>query len=196
MKKQHGFTLIELMIVISLVGILMSVAAPGMRTYISNSAANSLSSTLYIDIMHARNYAVTQQVIVKMLPLGTESGASTFDPATSGVNWGFGWVSFVDADDDGLLDADETVIRRHESFGSDAHISSGPGAHLIAGTPDTTYDSANPPGFDANGFPISDGVFSIAQNGCAGPNAQTIQINAIGQIISRETDCPDAFTEL
>lgn len=201
MKKNYGFTLIELMIVISIVGILMSVAVPGMRTYISNSSSNSLASTLLIDIMYARNHAISNEVIVKMIPIGTvvapigsnRTGASTYDPDTGGVNWALGWVVFVDTDDDNVRDNNEQIIRQQNTFGPDAHISSGPGAHIPTGVT-TVLDANSPIGFDSLGFPANTGVLSIATNGCAGPNGTYIQINQIGQVISRGIQCPAVFT--
>lgn len=207
MKKSNGFTLIELMIVISIVGILMTVLVPGMRTYISNSAANSLGSTLLIDIMYTRNHAISNTAIVKMIPLGTvpglnnRTGASTYTPNTTtgtpnntitGVNWALGWLIFIDTNDNDTRDNNELIIRQQNTFGGDAHISSGPGTH-ITGT-EAVLDSVNPIGFDSLGFPSSIGVLSIANNGCAGTNGQYIQINQIGQVISRSVQCPVAFT--
>lgn len=198
MKKNHGFTLVELMIVISIVGLLMSIAVPSMRTYISNSAANSLGNTLLIDIMYARNHAISNTVIVKMLPLDPRTGARSYEPdepASAGVNWGLGWLIFVDTNDNDELDNDEFIIRQQNSFGLSAHISSGPGDHITSGT-EAILDANSPIGFDSLGFPSSVGVLSVATNGCAGPNGQYIQINQIGQVISRSSDCPLAFTNL
>lgn len=201
MKKNYGFTLIELMIVLSIVGILMAVAAPGMRTYISNSAANSLGSTLLIDIMYTRNHAISNTVIVKMIPLGTvpglnnRTGASTYTPnTTTGVNWALGWMIFVDTNNNDTRDNNELIIRQQNTFGPDAHISSGPGVHITG--IDDVLDAINPIGFDSLGFPSDIGVLSIATNGCAGTNGQYIQINQIGQVISRSGPCPVAFTNL
>jgi type IV fimbrial biogenesis protein FimT len=201
MKKTNGFTLIELMIVLSIVGILIAAGMPGMRTYISNSASNSMGNALYIDIMYARNHAVSNIVIVKMLPLGTipalknRTGASTYTPGSTGVNWGLGWITFVDANNNNALDAKEFILRQQNSFGPDAHISSGPGAHITS-QPQGVFDTARPIGFDSLGVPVNTGVLSIATNGCAGPNARYIQINQIGQVIVRNVDCPQAFTNL
>lgn len=196
MKNYNGFTLVELIIVVAITGILVAVAVPSMRTYISNSAANSLSGTVLIDIMYARNHAITNSKVVKMIPTGAaDSGASTFTPNSAGVNWAQGWSIFVDDNNDNVIDAGELVLRNHASFGPDAHISSGPGAHIGVGT-QGILDINTPIGFNPDGTSINSGVLTIATFGCAGDNARTIQINQIGQVIGTDIQCPMAFTDL
>lgn len=193
MKKYNGFTLVELMIVLAIVSIMMIFAAPGMRAYISNSSSNSLSNTILIDIMFSRNHAINKRVIVKMIPTGAaNSGVGLFTPNSAGVNWGQGWSIFEDGNDNDAIDAGERVLRVHLSFGTDAHISSGPINELL--------DINNPIGFNATGLAYGRGAntgrgtLTIATFGCVGLNARTIRINQIGQVIGNDIQCPNAFT--
>jgi type IV fimbrial biogenesis protein FimT len=195
MKKINGFTIVELLIVLAIAGILFTVALPGMRGYVSNTASNSLSQKMLIEIMFARNHAISKTVIVKMIPTGVNNiGVSAFAPNSTGVNWAEGWTVFEDTNDNDTIDPGENILRQHPSFGPDAHVSSGPADELL--------DSIRPIGFNAQGLSYGRGantgrgILTIATFGCAGLNAKTIRINQIGQIIGNDIQCPLAFTQL
>lgn len=53
MNKEHGFTLIELMIVISIIGILSSVAVPKYQNYLLRATATAQFSAAIRPIQHA-----------------------------------------------------------------------------------------------------------------------------------------------
>lgn len=95
-------TLLELMISITIAGILLGVAVPSFTTAMRNSqqiaAANELLSSMHF----AREMAIRRNTRVTMCP----SSAGTNCEA---VTWDQGWLVFVDDDSDRVVDADESV---------------------------------------------------------------------------------------
>lgn len=70
MKAQRGFTLVELMIAIAIVAILAAIAVPSMQSITANRKASKLSHELQIDIMYARNQAMTFNRTIAITPKG------------------------------------------------------------------------------------------------------------------------------
>ncbi|PHR97867.1 MAG: hypothetical protein COA78_26930 [Blastopirellula sp.] len=180
MKETNGFTLIELMIVVAIVGIIALIAAPSMRTTISNSRNNSVSNQLLIDIMYTRNIAITNQRNAQMIPLDPNlgTGALTTIGPGGGVNWARGWRII-----DTASPAD--TLRLQDSFGQDPQIRSTDPLNIL--------DSANPIEFSPEGFAVQTGAFQIAVLGCAGLNGRQLTINQVGQVIGTDILCPAGY---
>ena len=56
MKKQQGFTLIELMIVVAIIGVLSAIAIPAYKNYVTKSEASSALATLKALVTPAELY--------------------------------------------------------------------------------------------------------------------------------------------
>ena len=105
-SKLRGFTLIELMITLSIAAILAAIAAPSFSTTIQNNRMATQYNELLASLSLARSEAIKrgQRVTTCQSSTGNSCGGSA-------SNWHTGWVVFVDADEDGTIDAGEDIIR-------------------------------------------------------------------------------------
>ena len=58
LKRRHGFTLVELMVTISLLAILLALAAPSFSTWIRNAQVRTVSDSLQNGIRLAQAEAI------------------------------------------------------------------------------------------------------------------------------------------
>lgn len=100
-SKPSGFTLIELMVTVTIAAILATVAMPSLRAFIARgqiaSATNELSATLQF----ARSQAVARNRCVTICRSADTANLMATTPtvptcATSGTNWDSGWLVFED----------------------------------------------------------------------------------------------------
>lgn len=103
-ERNRGFTLIELMMTLSISLILMSLGLPSMGTLLSSSEAKSARQELMTALNFARAGAVTSRRRNVICPSSDQSRC------TGGLRWDRGWIVFVDANENGLRDANELLI--------------------------------------------------------------------------------------
>lgn len=107
MKDTHGFSLIELMVVIAIVAILAALAVPGFQGMISSSNLTSTTNDLITTFARARSDAIHRgkRVTVCMSADSTE--------CTSSGDWSQGWIIFNDDDHSDAsagVGTDKTII--------------------------------------------------------------------------------------
>lgn len=109
----RGFTLIEVLVVIAILGVLTALAGPSFTPTIERwrvrQAAESLSSTIY----YARSEAIKRggRVVIQKLPDNT-NGCTTADDKT---DWDCGWFVCDDINDNGTCDTTESILQRYDT---------------------------------------------------------------------------------
>lgn len=89
MPGQHGFTMTELMIVVVVIGIMASLAAPSFNELIKSQRIKSMATDLNASLSRARSEAVKRNKSVTMSPTTAGSwqlGWQIADPDNAGVN--------------------------------------------------------------------------------------------------------------
>lgn len=112
MKRQLGFTLIELIIVLVIGAILAAVAIPSYSDFVKDNRISASANALIGDLYYARTEAIKRNRRVSVCksanPTATTPGCDT----ANNVNWGQGWIVFVDDDTaDGQRVAAEQLLR-------------------------------------------------------------------------------------
>jgi type IV fimbrial biogenesis protein FimT len=99
-RRDAGFTLIELVVTITIVGILAAIAAPAFSDFVVQQRIRNAAFELMSDLTFARSEAVKRNAAVTVNRLGT---------------WAGGWT----------VDSGGTTIRAHPAFPNSLSITAG-----------------------------------------------------------------------
>jgi len=91
-KKQLGFTLLELMITVAILAILSALAYPNMRNFMRHNQVVSQSNSLQSNLMYARGLAASTRSYVSICPLST---AGTTTCSTTSGTYDLGWLVYT-----------------------------------------------------------------------------------------------------
>lgn len=102
--RTAGFTLMELMVTVAIMGILAAIAAPSLRDTIRSIRMTGYANDVISDLSLARSEAAKQNVPVYL--------CSSSDGATcTGSGWAGGWIVYADTNKDGIKQSSEPVLR-------------------------------------------------------------------------------------
>lgn len=117
--QQAGFTLVELMVTLTIVVVLTSMAVPGFQTMLVGHRLETAADTLASDFRFARAEAVKRSAQVSIC--ASNSGTAC---TGSGGLWKEGWIVFVDDDGDGVFETGDEIVRVQDAFSGIASIAS------------------------------------------------------------------------
>ena len=103
--REHGFTLVELMIVISIIAILLAVAIPNFRSSVVRANESALKQDLFALRSSIDSYTMDKEKAPQSLDELVSAGYLRVlpkDPITGQADW-------VPVEDDSLMSADQTA---------------------------------------------------------------------------------------
>lgn len=163
-----GLTLVELLVVLSIVAILAAAGAPSFGTFLRSTRVSSTVLQLASDLNLARSEAIKRNSRVLICvkdSAGTGCG--------TGTNWQAGWLVCSAQGSDSACDAATTTrpnpIAVRSAVASDVTITA----------------SAAKLSFNANGSQSSNGAAATLVIASAGVNTKTISIAATGNVSSQ-----------
>lgn len=121
---QNGFTLIELMIVLTISALILGFTVPSFSNLMKNSRVTTYTNEFVGDINLARSEAITR---ARPIVLCLSANPSAINPTCGGVNqtWTSGWLIFVSNDNNNTYDVGvDTLLRIKTELRGDVSIKS------------------------------------------------------------------------
>jgi type IV fimbrial biogenesis protein FimT len=99
-----GFTLVEMVVTVAIIGVLAAIATPSLRDAIMNARMVAMVNDTMADLNIARSEAVKRNATVTLCP-------SINGSTCSGNDWRPGWIVFHDVNRNNQRDATEDLIK-------------------------------------------------------------------------------------
>lgn len=114
--RQQGITLMELLMVLAILGVLVGVGIPSMRSMVRSFELTSASNDLLGGLLLARTEAL------KRNSRGVICKSSDGEYCALAGGWEQGWMVFHDANNNGMRDLGEVLIERQQALASELRI--------------------------------------------------------------------------
>jgi type IV fimbrial biogenesis protein FimT len=171
-NPQHGLTLVELMVAVSVMSILMAVGIPSYRYITTSNRVSAEVNGLLLDLQFARSEALKQGRAITICP------ATTTLTCAGNSNWQNGWIVFMDINGNGTMDdaTTEIVLKNQRSFAAnnDTFVSDN----------SVKFITYNREGFAAGLPPTAAGYITIALHDKTANKSWTrcVEVNTIGKV--------------
>jgi type IV fimbrial biogenesis protein FimT len=115
-RMASGFTLVEMLVVLAISTALMTIAVPAMGAFVKSVRLSSASNTFLSGVYFARSEAIKRNSRVVIC-----KSADGMSCAGNG-GWEQGWIVFHDANNNGLHDSSEVILRREAKLASSMRL--------------------------------------------------------------------------
>lgn len=160
-KWCSGFSVVELMAILAIVGIALSIGIPSFRSMIQSQRLATATNALFMSVNLARSEAIHRGTRVDLVP-------------KDGLKWNNGWVVFIDENNNQRPDADEIIVYSHDALDREMQI-----------TPSFTDSKVQYIAFNGTGRTRTNASSQTSQSGNwlleLGPQSRKIVINFLGR---------------
>ena len=115
--RSHGYTLVELLTTLSVIGILLGVGLPNLTGHVHNLRVKNATQSLLESLEFTRSRAVFYN---KRTTIRKQS------------NWEHGWEVFIDSNNNGTRDPDETALQTQSKLKGVKVVANSPVANYVS----------------------------------------------------------------
>ncbi|MBU2863877.1 GspH/FimT family pseudopilin [Reinekea forsetii] len=190
MKRQHGFTLVELLVTLIIIAIVAMFGAPSFRNVMVNSQIDSNLNSVRSSLIYARSEAVSKSRFITVCM--SADGQTCVNAGAA--DWGSaGWIVWHDRDNDGVfednanadlceLDLDDCILRVFGPLEGDSTMVEANGLYRVVFSPQGQLN-----------IPAAGGVaFSMQISNCGEGQERDITISQVGRTTTSQGDACDA----
>ena len=131
----HGFTLLDLLITLAILGILFGIAIPSAKNAVFRVQAGSARSAITATLFDAQRHATVLGQEIVICP-----GESQ---CVGGADWSQGWLAFIDRDGNRLHSPGEQIIREQAKLSASVRLRGSVGRPRIVYQPNGGNAGAN-----------------------------------------------------
>ena len=180
-RYNRGFSLIELMVVLTIVGILIRIGTSTYSSVIATSNISSESNALWGDLQYARSQSIKQGLTVTVCAANT-SGNAPYTCSGSATTWSSGWATYTGSytTTSGAV-TQALLLRVQKPLLSTYTMKS------------TSTNALSSVSFNSYGFTTTRGSVTVSPPSGSSISSKTVCISAVGnvQIVSGgDSSCP------
>ncbi len=169
MRRAAGFSLLELMVTLTVIAIVVGLATPSFRNFTRSTRVTSLNNDFVTALNLARSESVRRSVPVTVCP--------SADGATCGqaTDWVSGWIVFQDPTASAVIATSDDIVQKWSQSDQSVQVST-----------KSTYVRYKPTGMiDAD----ADINVDISYTGCRDVSLRHVHIAVIGSITTQLQKC-------
>jgi type IV fimbrial biogenesis protein FimT len=168
-KQQTGLSLLELMVGITIVGVLLGMAVPSFREFSRGNRITAAQNDLATTVNYARSEALKRSLPVALC--ASEDGETCSDS----LSWAGGWLVFVNRTPPAnLIDANDEIINVTPALIAEIGL-----------TADVTNIEFLPTGMTSGAA-----TFALNPTVCSDRHARQFVVSITGSASTTKVDCP------